>query len=34
MVQNMEGEAVEVFLDSRLIVEQVKGELEAMDLRM
>ena len=34
MVQNMEGEAVKVFLDSRLIVGQVKGELEAMDLRM
>ena len=34
MVQNMEGEAVEVFLDSRLIVGQVKGELEARDLKM
>ena len=34
MVQNMEGEAIKVFLDSRLIVGQVKGELEAMDLRM
>ena len=34
MVQKMGGEVVEVFLDSRLIVGQVKGELEAMDLRM
>ena len=34
MVQNMEGEAVKVFLDSRLIVGQVKGELEARDLKM
>ena len=30
----MEGKVVEVFLDSRLIVGQVKGELEARDLRM
>ena len=29
MVQKMGGKAVEVFLDSRLIVGQVKGELKA-----
>ena len=34
MVQKMGGKVVEVFLDSRLIVGQVKGELEARDLRM
>ena len=34
MVQQMGGKVVEVFLDSRLIVGQVKGELEARDLRM
>ena len=34
MVQKMGGKSVEVFLDSRLVVGQVKGELEAMDLRM
>ena len=34
MVQKMGGKAVEVFLNSRLIVGQVKGELEARDLRM
>ena len=34
MVQQMEGRAVEVFLDSRLDMGQVNGELEARDLRM
>ena len=34
MVQKMGGKVVEMFLDSRLIVGQVKGELEARDLRM
>ena len=34
MVQKMGGKAVEVFSDSRLIVGQVKGELEARDTRM
>ncbi|XP_030930875.1 uncharacterized protein LOC115956711 [Quercus lobata] len=34
MVQKMGGKAVGVFLDSRLIVGQVKGELEARDVRM
>ena len=34
MVQKMGGKAVEVFLDSRLVVGQVKGELEARDARM
>ena len=34
MVQKMEGRTVEIFLDSRLVVGQVKGELEAMDVRM
>ena len=34
MVQKMGGKAVEVFSDSRLIVGQVKGELEARDARM
>ena len=34
MVQRMEGKAVKIFLDSRLIVGQVKGELEARDERM
>ena len=34
MVQKMEGKVIEVFSDSRLIVGQVKGELEARDLRM
>ena len=30
----MGGKAVEMFLDSRLVVGQVKGELEARDARM
>ena len=34
MVQKMGGKAVEVFSDLRLVVGQVKGELEARDLRM
>ena len=34
MVQKMGGRAVEMFSDSRLIVCQVKGELEAQDTRM
>ena len=34
MVQKMGGKVIEVFSDSRLIVGQVKGELEARDGRM
>ena len=34
MVQKMGGEAVEIFSDSRLVVRQVRRELEAKDLRM
>ena len=34
MVQKMGGKTVEMFLDSRLVVGQVKGELEARDTRM
>ena len=34
MVQKMGGRAVEMFSDSKLIVGQVKGELEARDTRM
>ena len=34
MVQKLGGKSVEVFSDSRLVVGQVKGELEAKDLRM
>ena len=34
MVQKMGGKALEVFSDSRLVVGQVKGELEAKDVRM
>ena len=34
MVQKMGGKAIEMFLDSRLVVGQVKGELEARDIRM
>jgi len=34
MVQKMNGKVVEVFSDSRLVVGQVKGELEAWDPRM
>ena len=34
MVQKMGGKAVKMFLDSRLVVGQVKGELEVRDKRM
>ena len=34
MVQKMGGKSLEVFSDSRLVVGQVKEELEARDLRM
>ena len=34
MVQKMGGKIVEIFSDSRLVVGQVKGELEAWDPRM
>ena len=34
MVQRMRGKAVEIYSDSRLVVGQVKGELEARDVRM
>ena len=33
MVQRMGGKVVEIYSDSRLIVGQVKGELEAKDVR-
>ena len=34
MVQKMGGKTVEMFSDSRLVVDQVKGELKARDTRM
>ena len=34
MVQKMGGKTVEMFSDSRLVVGQVNGELEARDARM
>ena len=34
MVQRMGGKVVEVFANSRLVVDQVGGELEAKDLKM
>ena len=34
MVQKMGGRAVEMFSNSRLVVGQVKGELEARDVRI
>ena len=34
MIQKMGGKAVEILLDSSLVVGQVKGELEARDVRM
>ena len=34
MVQRMGGKSVKVFSDSRLVVDQVKGEFEAKDERM
>ena len=33
-IQKMGGKAVEMFSNSRLVVSQVKGELEARDVRM
>ena len=34
MVQKMGGKVVEIFSDSRLVVGQVQGELEAKDMRI
>ena len=34
VVQRMGGKVVEVFANSRLVVDQVGGELEARDLKM
>ena len=34
MVQKMGGKEVKIFSNSRLVVGQVQGELEAKDLRM
>ena len=34
MVQKMSGKMVNVFLDSKLVVGQVRGDLEARDPRM
>ena len=34
MVQKMDGKAVKIFSDSRLVVGQVKRELEVRDVRM
>ena len=34
MVQRMGGKAVKMFSDSRLVIGQVKSELEARDERM
>ena len=34
MVQKMGRKAIDIFLDSRLVVGQVKGELKARDIRM
>ena len=34
MVQRMGGKAIEMFSDSRLVVGQVKGELELRDVRI
>ena len=34
MVQKMGGRTVKVYSDSRLVLGQVRGELEARDLRM
>ena len=34
MVQRMRGKSATMFLNSRLVVSQVKGELEAMNERM
>ena len=34
MVQKMGGKVVKMFSDSRLVMGQVKGEMEAKDVRM
>ena len=34
MIQKIGGKVVEIFSDSRLVVGQVQGELEANDMRM
>ena len=34
MIQKMGGKAMEIFSNSRLVVGQVQGELEAKDVRM
>ena len=34
MVQKMGGKVIEMFSDSRLVVDQVKGELKTRDARM
>ena len=34
IVQKMGGKVVEIFSDSRLVVSQIRGELEARDMRM
>ena len=34
MVQRMEGKSIKLFLDSRLVVNQVRGEFEVKDERM
>ena len=34
MIQKMRGKVVKIFSDSRLVIGQVKGELEAKDVRM
>ena len=34
MVQKMGGKVVEMFSDLRLVVDQLKGEMEARDVRM
>ena len=34
MVQKMGGKAIEAFSDSKLVVGQVRGELEARDVRI
>ena len=34
MVPKMGGKVVEIFSNSRLVVDQVKGEMEARDVRM
>ena len=34
MIQKMGGKVVKMFLDSRLVVGQVRGKMEAKDVRM